>query len=222
METVKLTVKHREESGSPAARRLRRSGLVPGVMYGLKEEARPLSVPEKVLRDALAGHEGEVLLSVTFEGEKEKHLVMLAQNQRHHLQGHSLHIDLRRVNRNVPVQASVAISLEGEPQGVVERGVLMQNEHEVTVEALPTILPEHISIDVSQLNIGDHVSAGELQLPEGVTLISDVETVIASVTVPTVVKEPTEEEAEGEEEAGTDDGEGKPEGHADEAGTQEG
>ncbi|HET8556336.1 MAG TPA: 50S ribosomal protein L25, partial [Gaiellaceae bacterium] len=108
------------------------------------------------------------------------------------------HVDLHEVRLDQPIQSAVAVVLVGEAAGSKEGGVLQQSTNEVTVEALPLEVPPQLELDVSGLHVGDAARVADLQLPEGVAVLDDPETTIASVTLPTRVEEP-EEMLEGEE-----------------------
>jgi large subunit ribosomal protein L25 len=198
-ERFKIAVKERTKLGSAESRRLRRQGLIPGVLYG-KTKPIPIVVGERELRAALTTEAGShAVLDVAIDGVGE-HSAILKEYQRHKVRGNITHIDLQEVRLDQAIHAAVVITLHGEPVGVKEGGVLSQVTNEVHVEALPLEVPQHLDADVSELRIGDAVRIGELRLPEGVTLLDDPETVIATVTLPTREVEPeVEEGAEGEE-----------------------
>jgi large subunit ribosomal protein L25 len=213
-ERIKLEVSKREGRGSRDSRRLRKRGLIPGVVYG-RNEPHPISVPERDLRRALSGPAGlHAILDVVFDGQKTTHPSILKDHQEDALRGRLIHVDLQEVRLDQPIQAQVVVQLVGEPAGVKEGGVLSQVVREVNVEALPMEVPEHLDLDVSGMAIGDTLRLSELAVPDGVTLLDDPEeTVLATVTMPTRVIEPEpeeEEEAEGE----VPEGEETPEGEA--------
>jgi large subunit ribosomal protein L25 len=215
-ERVKLEVRPREGRGSREARRLRREGLIPGVLYG-RDEPRAISIPERDLRRALTGAGGtHAVLDVVLDGETDAHASILKDFQRDPVRGYVTHVDLHEIRLDRPIQASVSVTLLGEPVGVTEGGVLSQAASQTTVEALPLEVPEHIDIDVTGLNIGDSVRVDDLPKIEGVTYLDDPDMAIASVGLPTRVEEPEPEEVleEGEEGEGVPEGEEAPEGAA--------
>jgi large subunit ribosomal protein L25 len=197
-ERHQLLVSHRETLGSAESRRLRRRGLIPGVLYG-REEPVAISVPERDLRAALTTEGGlNAVLDVVVETGKT-HPSVLKEYQRDLVRGVITHVDLQEVRLDQPIHATVPVSLVGEPVGVKEGGVLSQVTIEVNVEALPMEVPQHLDLDVSALAIGDSARLESLQVPEGVKLLDDPDTVLASVTHATRVEEPEEEApAEGE------------------------
>jgi large subunit ribosomal protein L25 len=225
-ERVKLDVQEREERGSAASRRLRRQGLIPGVLYGRGNDPHPFCVAERELRRALTGPAGlHAILDVALDGQKTTHASILKDYQQDPIRGHISHIDLHEVRLDQPIQASVTVQLVGEPAGAKEGGVLSQVQREINVEALPMEIPEHVDLDVSGMAIGDTLRLADLAAIEGVTFLDDPdETVLATVTLPTREVEPEPEEPEeGAEllEGELPEGEEAPEGAA-EGGAAEG
>jgi large subunit ribosomal protein L25 len=200
-ERIKLQVKERERRGSADARRLRREGLIPGVLYGRGKQPQTICVPERDLRRVLTGQGGlHAILDVVVEGQKTSHASILKDYQQDPLRGHISHIDLQEVRLDQPIQASVNVQLVGEPAGAKEGGVLSQVQREINIEALPMEIPEHIDLDVSGMAIGDTLRLVDLTPMDGVTYLDDPEaTVLATVTLPTRVEEPEEVTEEGEE-----------------------
>jgi large subunit ribosomal protein L25 len=212
-ERVKLEVKERERRGTRESRRLRKEGLIPGVLYGNGKESHAISIPERELRRALTGSGGtHAILDVVLEGKKSAHPSILKDFQRDKVRDRVIHVDLQEVRLDQPIQATVSVHLVGEAQGSKEGGVLSQVQREVNVEALPMEVPEHLELDVSEMAIGDTLRLTDLPRREGVTLLDDPETVLATVTMPTRVEEPEEELEEGEEGAEVPEGEEAPEG----------
>jgi large subunit ribosomal protein L25 len=203
-ERTKLIVAQRDKLGSAESRRLRKEGLVPGVLYG-NGEPISISIAERELRRALTGASGlHSILDVEIDGKGETHASILKEYQVDPVRGGVTHVDLQEVRLDRAITASVTVLLLGgeDAPGVREGGVLSQPLREVNVEALPLEVPEHLDIDVSGMELGDTLRISDLTTPEGVTLLDDSELVIATVTAPTKVvePEPTEEElAEGEE-----------------------
>jgi large subunit ribosomal protein L25 len=223
-ERIKLTVKEREARGSADARRLRKEGFIPGVLYGKGKGSYAICVPERDLRRVLTGAGGlHAILDVVLEGQSTTHASILKDYQQDPIRGHISHIDLQEVRLDQPIHASVTVQLVGEPVGTKEGGVLSQVQREINVEALPMEIPEHIDLDVSEMAIGDTLRLADLPPMEGVTYLDDPEeTVLASVGLPAREVEPEPEEgvegeelAEGEEPPeGAAEGEGAPSGEA--------
>ena len=209
-ERVRLEVRVREERGSSAARRMRKTGFIPGVVYGGNADPTAIAVAERELRKALTTDHGlNAILDVNVNGETRP--VILKEYQRDPITGRLAHIDLVVVRLDRPIQTAVTVELVGESPGAKEGGVLQQVAREIMVEALPMEVPDRIEADVSGLAIGDSLRLGDLPQPEGVQFVDDPdETVIATVTVPTRIEEPEPEEEleEGEEGAEVPEGEG--------------
>jgi len=197
-DTAALPVASRPVEGSRATRRLRRRGLVPGVVYGGSDTPKAFEVEAKLLRNTLA-HAGAVLDLAIDGGAAEP--VIVKDVQRHPVRGETMHVDLLRVNLSQPIHSTVMLELHGadEAPGVVEGGVLSQDTRELNIEALPGDLPDVIVHDVSAMQIHDTLTLSAVTAPSGVTLLDDLdETVIATITPPTL--EPVEEEIETETE----------------------
>jgi large subunit ribosomal protein L25 len=195
-----LKVSERQEFGSRTARRLRRSGFVPGVVYGGGREARAFQVPERELRAVLA--HGGALIDIVFDGGKPTPVVVKEQ-QRHPVRGSLVHVDLLEVKLDEEIQADVPVELVGadEAPGVNEGGVLEHVTRELTIRALPTAIPESIVADVSGMDINDTLQLSALVPPEGIEFVADEpdEVTIATLSPPRVEEEPepeVEEEAE--------------------------
>jgi len=200
-----LAVEERDERGSREARRLRRAGLVPGVLYGASHpDPVSFKVGARELRNMLA--DGSALFDVKIGSEKSVP-VILKDQQNHPVRGEPMHVDFLEVRLDEKIQATVAVELEGgeEAPGVKEGGVLEHVTRELSIEALPTDIPDQITVDVSGLEVAGTLMLSEIPVPEGVELLDEVEeTTIATIVVPTEVAEPEiEEETEliGEEEA---------------------
>jgi large subunit ribosomal protein L25 len=196
----KLKVSPRAEFGSRSARRLRKQGMVPGVVYSGGSEARPFQAAERELRAVLSG--GQALFDLELDGGKAVPVVIKEQ-QHHPVRGSLEHIDLHEVRLDEEIQAEVAVELEGADvaPGVKGGGVLEHVTREVTVEALPTDIPEKLVADVSEMEINDTLQLSTLVVPEGVKLVADEpdEITIATLSPPRVEEEPepdVEEEAE--------------------------
>jgi large subunit ribosomal protein L25 len=208
--TTKLDVKSRGAEGSRAARRLRRSGRVPGVVYGGGAESVGFDADARELRHALAGTGAVLDLSV--DGARATPVV-LKEAQRDPVRGETIHVDLLRVRLDEAINALVPLELTGvdDAPGVKEGGVLEQITRELNVEALPTAIPESIVHAVGEMEIGDTILLTAITAPEGVTLLDAVEeTVVATLSPPRLQAE-TAEEIEAETELV---GEGAEEGEA--------
>ncbi len=195
-----LKVSERIEFGSRTARRLRRDGLVLGVVYGGGSEARAFQVPERDARTILAGP--GALIDVAFDGGSPTPVVVKEQ-QRHPVRGSLVHLDLLEVKLDEAIESEVPVELLGteDAPGVKEGGVLEHVTREITVSALPTAIPESIVADVSGMEIGDTLQLSALAAPEGTTFVAEEpdEVTIATLSPPRIEEEPEpelEEEAE--------------------------
>ncbi len=196
-QNTKLDVHARAAAHSRENRRLRRAGQVPGVLYGGGGEPVPFAVGERTLRHALAASGAVIELSI--DGGAATPAV-LKDAQRHPVRGELVHVDLLRVDLNKPIHAVVTVELDGGDRspGVRDGGVLEHVTRELTIEALPTDIPESVVVDVSAMELGHSLLLGEITPPAGVTLLDDPETtVLASCAIPAVVEE-TETETETE------------------------
>ena len=204
-DTTALAVSARAVEGSRATRRLRRQGLVPGVIYGGGEDPQTFAVDARILRNTLA-HSGAVL-EISLDGGKGTP-VIVKDLQRHPVRGEAVHVDLLRVRMDQAIHATVALELTGaqEAPGVVEGGILNQEVRELNIEALPGDIPDSIVHDVSGLQMNETITLSVVTAPAGVTLLDDPdETVIVTITPPTL--EPVEEEIETETALVGEDGE---------------
>ncbi len=194
--TTKLDVASRDPDGSRSARRLRRGGRIPGVLYGGGSDPVSFSVDARELRLALAGSGAVVDLSI--DGAKATPVV-LKEAQRDPVRGETTHVDLLRVRLDKPIHAVVPLELSGvdDTPGVKEGGILEQLTRELNIEALPTAIPESILHELGELNIGDTLALEAIAVPEGVILLDDLATTVASISAPRLQ---TEEESEIESE----------------------
>ncbi|HEX8752213.1 MAG TPA: 50S ribosomal protein L25 [Solirubrobacterales bacterium] len=213
----------RENFGSRASRRLRGEGVVPGVVYSGGEEAKAFQVAERDIRTILA--EGAALFDLQIEGGKAVPVVVKEQ-QLHPVRGSIQHLDLQQVKLDEAIQAEVAIELTGaeDAPGVKGGGVLEHVTREITVEALPTDIPDSIVVDVSAMEVNDTLQLSAVAAPAGVTFVAEEPEEVTIVTLsPPRVEEAApevEEETELVGEAGAE--EEAAEGEGGESGESEG
>ena len=192
-----LAVQERPERGSRSNRRLRRDGLVPGVIYGGGENQNfAFKVDALALRKLLA--EGAALLDLEIDGGRTRPVIVKDQ-QNHPVRDEIIHIDFLEVRLDEKIQTTVPVELEGgeASPGVTEGGVLEHVTRELNVEALPTDIPDNVVVDVSTMEIAATLALSEISAPQGVTFLDDPEeTVIATLVPPTEVEEPEEIEEE--------------------------
>ena len=203
MPQFNVAAEAREKRGKNAARQLRMSGKIPAVLYGNNEGAVALSVSPKELSAILHSATGHnTIFTLTFQDAKTTS-VMLKDWQFEPIKGHLLHADLVRIAMDRVLQLNVPITAVGEAKGVkLEGGIFEFVLREVEVECLPTDIPEHIDIDISELSIGSNVRVSDLKVNPKVKILSDPELVIAHVITPKEekVEEPAVEAAVAEPE----------------------
>jgi large subunit ribosomal protein L25 len=197
---IQLTVEPRADFGSAATRRLRKTGLVPGILYQKGEASLPFQLPEHDLRKLLRSEGVRTSVVDVIVGSGKSHPALFRDWQIDPVRGAILHVDMAEVDLTATIQADVAIVLVGTPVGVREGGVLDQPVHALTVEALPDSLPDQIELDVSELEVGSTLHVSDLSVPDGVRIVDDLELVVASVTHASAVEvdEEVEEDAEPE------------------------
>ena len=208
--TLEVTERDADQVGSRHVRRLRKGGMIPGVLYG-KGHARAILVGERDLRVALTGPSGlHGIVDVVIAGQTTPHHAVLKDYQRHPIRGTLTHVDFHEVRLDRPIQATVNVQFVGESPGAKQGGVVQQVTRELRVEALPTAVPEHIEADISALEIGATVRVADLDAIEGVSFLDDPETVLANCSIPRGITELEEAEAaEGEEAEGAEGAEGE-------------
>ena len=199
MDRATLAATKRQEIGTHAARRLRRQGLVPAVLYGRQRDTVHLSVPQKEFERLF--HGGARLLDIEIGGTLEP--VLIQDLQYDALGDHILHVDFTRVAMDEAITVTVPLELHGMPKGVTEGGTLEQGLMDIEVSCLPGDIPERIRIEVAHLEIGDTIHLGDLVGPPGVEFVGEDETPVVSVHAPQELEEP-EEAAETQETLGTE------------------
>jgi large subunit ribosomal protein L25 len=213
-QSTALHVTPREAAGSREARRLRRTGGIPGVVYGGGEDPLSFAVQERTLRHALA--DAGAVMELTIKGGGSTPVVV-KELVRHPVNNSMVHIDLLRVRLDVKIQATVFLELTGvdDAPGTKDGGVLEQQLRELTIEALPNDIPDSITHDVSEMQIGDTLTLDAVAAPATLTLLDDPETVVATLSPPRLqvesddeIESETEVVGEGAEAAGEDAGSG--------------
>lgn len=214
MEFTKLEATLRQTRGKGPARRMRRDGMVPAVVYGKGIDTITLSINPRELTHALSG---PLRINTVLEIEVKNapkdvpnqiH-VLVKDHQYHPVRRDLIHVDFLAVDVNAPVTVDVPLITMGRAIGVQTGGVLSQVYRSLLLECLPAAIPAHVEVDISELDVNDNLSIKDVELPEGVTVALDPETTIISVMAPKAVEEKKEGEEEGEEAAA--EGEEKPE-----------
>lgn len=177
-ESIQLTAQPREPHGSREARRLRRKGLTPAVVYGHKEATLSVVLPTLELEKAI--RHGAHVVDLQAGGKTEKALIRDAQWD--HLGKHLLHVDFARVSEDERIVITVPLEIRGAPAGIAEGGVLDQPLHDIEVECLAIAVPDRIRVNVAELKLGQSLKIRDLVLPEGVKAMSDPDVVVVHVT----------------------------------------
>ncbi len=209
MDQLTLSAEPRTTSGSRRARRMRREGRIPAVVYGREVEATPVSVDARDLYAALHTEAGlNALINLQVDGEKI--LTVAREVQRHPVRGDVIHLDFVNISLTEAIEAEVGIDIEGTPKGVVDDGGVMESvRNSVLIEALPTNIPSGITLDVSALEIGDSLKVSDLPEIEGVTYVEDEDATIVTVLAPRLPEEEEEPELTEEELAALEAEEGE-------------
>jgi len=217
MTEVALTVEARDAAGKGVARKLRALGRIPAVLYGVGTTTQSLSVDAKEIVALLRHSESglNTLINLKIQGQKgAAKTVMVRDLQRDPVTGAALHADFYAIDLKHTIRVSVPVQLVGTPVGVrLNDGLLEHLIHEVEIDCLPNAIPEHIDVDVTELDIEQMIHVSDMVLPEGAVMYTDAEVAVAAVhakravqeaeeavTPETVVGEETAEPVEGEAE----------------------
>jgi len=201
MAAVTLTAQARQERGKNAMRRLRRQGLVPGVVYGHGDETRTIALKAQELEKLLASISVEnTIIGLSIDGGKPAD-TLIREVQQHPARRAVLHVDFLQIHAGEKIHLEVPVRLHGSPVGVRDNGgVLQEVLRELHVECLPRDIPEAVDLEIEHLDIGDSVHVKDISIPN-VKILNDPDLVVVTVLAPTVSALP-EEEAEAAEEAG--------------------
>ncbi len=203
---VTLRAETGREPGSRSSRRLRRTGMVPAVIYGRDLEPISVAVDAHDLYLALHTDAGvNALINLETEGA-DAQLTMAREVQRHPVRGDITHVDFLKISLTEKTQVEVAIEITGESVGVKEGGIVETIRNSIHVEALPTGIPQSIVVDISELAIGDTLRIGDLPAMDGVEYLGDEDDPVVIVVAPAAAEvEAVEEELEeGAEEEGAE------------------
>ena len=210
MQQIRLEAQKREASGKGAARGMRRAGHIPAILYGRKNEVIPIRIEERGFRDFLQnyGENAFINLEIAEHGTEN---VMVKDIQRDPVSNQLLHTDLLRISMDEPITSSISITLVGSAPGVREGGILEFPHRQLAVHCLPTLLPENLDVDISQLEIDDRLSVEDISLPEEIEILDDPNTRIVAIVPPRVEEEAEVETEEGVEEEAVVDEDAEPE-----------
>ena len=197
METVEITIERRSEQGKGAARRLRAAGRVPGILYGPKRTTTSITVAAEEFEKKVAHLEGAHLIRLVHaasDAELHEKMVLVREMQMHPVSGHALHADFYEVDLTERLTVEVTIHFVGKAVGVVNGGILQPILREIEVECLPTEIPEHIDVDITDLALNEAIRVRDLAVGPKWKPISDADTMIVHV-VAIKVEEPAATEA---------------------------
>lgn len=205
MDNVDIVVQKRDVTGSRASRRMRKAGLIPGVLYGHGKDAVLIAVEPHLLREALSTEAGtHAVLNVTFEGQKRGHKAIVKEMTLDRVKSTVIHVDLQEIRLDETIETTVAVRFEGESVGVKAGGMLEEAVREVSVKGVVTAIPEHLVMDITALEVGSTLKVADLEVPEGIEVLDDPEAVLCSVLAPRKAVEAEEGEEAPEAEAGAE------------------
>jgi len=193
MGQVVLSARDRASKGSAEARRLRRSGRIPGVIYGRKGEAISIDLDARDFTNGIKGISESTIVKVDVNGKV--HEAFVKNTQRDIKDGNILHVDFYEVEGNTLLRANVSLNIQGNPIGVREGGILETPLHDIEVECLPKDLPERLIVDISGLKANQAIHVRDLALGSGVKLISNPDQVVALVKFAKAEAAPVVDEA---------------------------
>ena len=195
---VKLKAEPRSSAGRSAVRKLRARGFIPAVIYGGKVKSQSLQVAARDINAMMSHASGEnFLVELEIAGEKSNRAALVQEVQHSPVGGEIVHVDFHAISMDQTIQAEVPLEATGTAVGVKTfGGLLEQSLRALAIECLPRDLPDRLSVDVSQLNIGDAIHVRDIQLPSGVTAKVPADLTAFSVVAPVVEEEPAAVEAE--------------------------
>jgi large subunit ribosomal protein L25 len=199
----KIDCKQREIKSKGFLNQMKAKDLVPGIIYGQGQEAKPVFLVGRELSRIIDKHGTHGLFALQMEGETKPAMALVKEVQKHPLNGKVIHVDFLTVNMNEKIHGTVTIYIHGEDEIINKGGILQAGAKDIEVSCMPQDLPEHVTVDVSGLEIGHKLVIGDLQIPEGVEVTSDPDTMIVTVLAPNRALE-TQEASEGQAEEAKD------------------
>ena len=199
MENLVLNIERREERGKGGARKLRREGYIPAILYSphKNDPEIPVKILKKEFHKVFSGDAEHHVLNLNLGNEEL--MAVIKEIQRDPIRGDVLHVDFFKVFKGEKVIVEVPVELVGESKGVKKGGILEHLLRELEIEAIPSQIPDVIEVDITDLDLGDTLLVEDLKLPEGVEAITSLETAVVSILAPTKGEEEVEEEVEEEE-----------------------
>lgn len=181
-----------------ATRQLRRDGKIPAVMYG-KSKTKPIAVEAREFNTKFHHISENTLITLTIG--RKKHQVLIKDYQENLLKNYLVHLDFYEVEKGKLLRTHIPVTITGSSKGVKEGGILQVSLHEIEVECTPQDIPDHFTVDVSELEVGESLHVDSIEVPEGVRLLIDDDMTVVSVTAPRIEEEePVAEEEVGEPE----------------------
>ncbi len=195
MERYEISVEERKKTGKGVSRRLRREGLIPGVIYGREIDSKPLTVDPEDIKNKVNTN---AIIDLKI-GEDEEKTTMIKDYQKDVIKGKIIHVDFQQIFMDEKITVTVPVNIIGDSIGVQEGGVLQQLMREIEIEALPADIPEKLDLDISELDVGDSLQVKDIEVPEDIELMTSLDDVIVTVVTPSEeIEEEVEEELEEE------------------------
>lgn len=190
-----LEVELREPGTTNAAKRLRRAGMIPATLYGGDRVTRSIAVSPRSVIEILRSETGQNSILSLKVGDGKEQTALIHEYQVDPVSSRLLHADFRRIAMDVAVEVDVPAEIVGEAPGVrIDKGIMDQIIRELHVRCLPGAIPDHFPADVSELEIGDSLHVGDLPVPEGVEVLTDLESTLLTIAPPAAEEEIEEEE----------------------------
>jgi large subunit ribosomal protein L25 len=195
MKQVTLTAIKREKTGKETAKKLRKQGFIPAIIYGPHEEPLPIAVKFNELERVLIRYKGETLLfNLQIQnGETITKQAILKDYQTHPVTDKIIHLDFLAIHSGETITIDIPLEFVGKPEGIAKGGILEIHLHEITVECTPANIPDKIKVDISKLDLGDVIHVKDLQVPEGVKIVDDPEETVVTIAVEEKEEEVSEE-----------------------------
>ncbi len=209
MKKPKLKVELRDNTGKEINKKLRKEGIVPGVLYSTHDKENLVLKVKKAELSKLLSAKSHGLIDLEIDDGKKKviRLAVIKDLQYNSLKRQIVHVDFYGVTLKEKLTLEINIELIGEPIGVEEGGILQVELRKVEIECLPSQVPESLKADLSNLKVGDHISVGGMKIPEGVEVLTAPDRIVAAVVLPSKIEEVVEEEEEAVEGVEGEEGE---------------
>lgn len=192
MEIAELKAEERKSAGKESSKKLRREGKIPAVVYS-NGEARPIAVNAREFSALThSGAGSHVIVKLKIEGVKKQPNAIIKEIQRNAVKGQYTHIDFQEVAMDEKISAMVPVEMVGASPGVAAGGVLEHHLREVELAGLPEAMPDHIEVDIGEIDLGGSLHAGSIQLPAGIEMLTDPDATVLAITTPAGARVATE------------------------------